>query len=171
MGFFKDILIPGKYAPTKSSRWDTSATLPNRSGRYQGTTSTTWLNFYTPCKSQLKNAWPVYLTTMCYIGSSHRPRPGECLWRSYLKRRGPQRLVEASFCESCVYICLYLNGMYRKDTLYSLLCVYYIYLTLLSSHLHSDGIRAVVIPVCTMSADANIRGTIIMSICLYIFIV
>ena len=26
--------------------------LPNRSGRFQGTTPTTWLNFYTPCKSQ-----------------------------------------------------------------------------------------------------------------------
>ena len=31
--------------------------LPNRSGTYQGTTPTTWLNFNTPCKSQLKNAW------------------------------------------------------------------------------------------------------------------
>ena len=27
---------------------------PSRSGRYQRTTTTTWLNFYTPCKSQLK---------------------------------------------------------------------------------------------------------------------
>ena len=26
--------------------------LPNRSGRYQGTSPTTWLNFYSPCKSQ-----------------------------------------------------------------------------------------------------------------------
>ena len=43
----------------KTQMGDTSATLPNRCGTYQGTTSTTWLNFYAPCKSQLKNAWPV----------------------------------------------------------------------------------------------------------------
>ena len=30
---------------------------------YQGTTPTTWLNFYTPCKSQLQNAWPVSPTS------------------------------------------------------------------------------------------------------------
>ena len=42
----------------------TTAILPNRSGRYQGTTSTTWLNFYTLCNSQLKNAWPISPTTL-----------------------------------------------------------------------------------------------------------
>ena len=47
------------HPPKKIQRGDCSATLPNRSGRYQGTTPTTWLNFYTPCKSQLQNAWPV----------------------------------------------------------------------------------------------------------------
>ena len=31
---------------------DASATLPNRNGRYQGTTCTTWLYLYTPCISQ-----------------------------------------------------------------------------------------------------------------------
>ena len=40
--------------------------LPNRSGMYQGTTPTTWLNFNTPCKSQLKNAWPFSPTTLTY---------------------------------------------------------------------------------------------------------
>ena len=49
--------------PKKIQRGDCSATLPNRSGRYQGTTPTTWLNVYTPCKSQLQNAWPVSPTT------------------------------------------------------------------------------------------------------------
>ena len=49
--------------PHKFQRGDTSAPLPNRSGRYQGTTPTTWLNFNTPCKSQLKNAWPFSPTT------------------------------------------------------------------------------------------------------------
>ena len=48
----------GECSPHKFQRGDTSAPLPNRSGRYQGTTPTTWLNCNTPCKSQLKNAWP-----------------------------------------------------------------------------------------------------------------
>ena len=57
--FLKIFVIPGGNAtPHKFQRGDTSAPLPNRSGRYQGTTPTTWLNFNTPCKSQLKNAWP-----------------------------------------------------------------------------------------------------------------
>ena len=57
--FLKIFVIPGGNAtPHKFQRVDTSAPLPNRSGRYQGTTPTTWLNFNTPCKSQLKNAWP-----------------------------------------------------------------------------------------------------------------
>ena len=57
--FLKIFVIPGGNAtPYKFQRGDTSAPLPNRSGRYQGTTPTTWLNFNTPCKSQLKNAWP-----------------------------------------------------------------------------------------------------------------
>ena len=56
----KIFVIPGgNTPPTKFSRGDTSATLPNRNGRYQGTTCTSWLNFYTPCKSQLQNAWAV----------------------------------------------------------------------------------------------------------------
>ena len=57
---FKDICNSRGNAPPphKCQRGDTSAPLPNRSGRYQGTTPTTWLNFNTPCKSQLKNAWP-----------------------------------------------------------------------------------------------------------------
>ena len=50
--------------PTNSNGGDTSAPLPNQSGRYQGTTPTTWLNFNTPCKSQLKNAWPCSPTTI-----------------------------------------------------------------------------------------------------------
>ena len=51
--FLKIFVIPGgNTPPTKSSWVDTSATLPNRNGRYQGTTCTSWLNFYTPCKSQ-----------------------------------------------------------------------------------------------------------------------
>ena len=46
--------IPGgNTPPTKFSRGDTSATLPNLNGRYQGTTCTSWLNFYTPCKSNV----------------------------------------------------------------------------------------------------------------------
>ena len=49
----KIFVIPGgNTPPTKFSRGDTSATLPNLNGRYQGTTCTYWLNFYTPCKSQ-----------------------------------------------------------------------------------------------------------------------
>ena len=51
--FLKIFVIPGGNAtPHKFQRGDTSAPLPNRSGRYQGTTPTTWLNFNTPCKSQ-----------------------------------------------------------------------------------------------------------------------
>ena len=54
--FFKIFVIPGGNAPPlktkKIQRGDISATLPNRSGRYQETSPTTWLNFYTPCKSQ-----------------------------------------------------------------------------------------------------------------------
>ena len=56
----------GEYAPLKIQRGDCSATLPNPCGRYQGTTPTTWLNFYTPCKSQLQNAWPVSPTTRSF---------------------------------------------------------------------------------------------------------
>ena len=62
--FFKDICNSRGNAPLLKIQWgDCSATLPYRSGRYQGTTLTTWLNFYTPCKSQLQNAWPVSPTT------------------------------------------------------------------------------------------------------------
>ena len=51
--FLKIFVIPGGNTPPTISSWgDTSATLPNRNGRYQGTTCTSWLNFYTPCKSQ-----------------------------------------------------------------------------------------------------------------------
>ncbi len=58
--FVKIFAIPGGNAPPKKSNMVFfSATLPNRSGMYQGTSPTTWLNFYTPCKSQLQNAWPV----------------------------------------------------------------------------------------------------------------
>ena len=53
------VILGGNAPPSKNPTRDCSATLPNRSGRYQGTTPTTWLNFYTPCKSQLQNAWPV----------------------------------------------------------------------------------------------------------------
>ena len=64
MRFFKDICNSrGECAPHKFQQGDISAPLPNRSGRYQGTTPTTWLNFNTPCKSQLKNAWPFSPTT------------------------------------------------------------------------------------------------------------
>ena len=55
--------------------------LPNRSGRFQGTTPTTWLNFNTPRKSQptilpyyivltICNS-PVYLLTRRIIGEMH----------------------------------------------------------------------------------------------------
>ena len=51
--FLKLFVIPGGNAlPKKIQQGDFSATLPNRSGRCQGTSPTTWLNFYTPCKSQ-----------------------------------------------------------------------------------------------------------------------
>ena len=64
--------IPGgNTPPTKFSRGDTSATLPNRNGRYQGTTCTSWLNFYTPCKSQLQNAWAVSLPYYSRWSSDH----------------------------------------------------------------------------------------------------
>ena len=55
--FLKIFVIPGgNTPPTKSSWGDTSATLPNRNRRYQGTTCTSWLNFYTPCKSHACHA-------------------------------------------------------------------------------------------------------------------
>ena len=60
--FFKDICnsrVECTPPPPTNSNGDTSVPLPNRSRRYQEATPTTWLNFYTPCKSQLKNAWPV----------------------------------------------------------------------------------------------------------------
>ena len=51
--FLKIFVIPGwNTPPHKIQLGDTSATLPNRNGRYQGTTCTYWINFYTPCKSQ-----------------------------------------------------------------------------------------------------------------------
>ena len=51
--FLMLFVIPGGNAlPKKIQQGDFSATLPNRSGRCQGTSPTTWLNFYTPCKSQ-----------------------------------------------------------------------------------------------------------------------
>ena len=66
--FLKIFEIPGGNAPPPQFQWgDTSAPLPNRSGRFQGTTPTTWLNFNTPCKSQLKNAWPFSPTTLFYV--------------------------------------------------------------------------------------------------------
>ena len=87
--FLKIFVIPGGNAPPhKFQRGDTSAPLPNRSGRYQGTTPTTWLNFNTPCKSQLKNAWPFSPTSLpcgfsdiysnCFQ-SSH-PHWKWCMW-------------------------------------------------------------------------------------------
>ena len=62
--FFKRYLkFQGGMPPPTNSNGGYFCPLPNRSGRYQGTTPTTWLNFYTPCKSQLKNAWPVSPTS------------------------------------------------------------------------------------------------------------
>ena len=54
--FFKDICNSrGECAPPPTnSKGGYFCPLPNRSGRYQGTTPTTWLNFYTPCKLQFK---------------------------------------------------------------------------------------------------------------------
>ena len=58
--FLKIFVIPrGNATPHKFQRGDTSAPLPDRSGRYQGTTPTTWLNFNTPCKSQLKKCMAI----------------------------------------------------------------------------------------------------------------
>ena len=57
--FLNILLIPGGNAPPplKNPTGDFSATVPNRSGMYQGTSLTNWLNFYTPCK-------PSYFTFM-----------------------------------------------------------------------------------------------------------
>ena len=78
--FLKIFVIPGGNAPPhKFQQGDTSAPLPNRSGRYQGTTPTTWLNFNTPCKSQLKNSWPFSPTIVISLSSivcrSFHPSP------------------------------------------------------------------------------------------------
>ena len=95
--FLKIFVIPGGNAtPHKIQRGDTSAPLPNRSGRYQGTTPTTWLNFNTPCKSQLKNAWPFSPT-----------------------RAGPSRDDKVSLLVDCV--CMYnyfvnTSGMYTAES-------------------------------------------------------
>ena len=88
--FLKIFVIPGGNAtPHKFQRGDTSAPLPNRSGMYQGTTPTTWLNFNTPCKSQLKNAWPFSPTTTV------------CIHGGCAHQTGGQTLPLANYC-SCV---------------------------------------------------------------------
>ena len=62
--FLKLFVIPGGNAlPKKIQQGDFSATLPNRSGRCQGTSPTTWLNFYTPCKSQ-PTSLPYYVPSL-----------------------------------------------------------------------------------------------------------
>ena len=76
-------VIPGgNTPPTKFSRGDTSATLPNRNGRYQGTICTSWLNFYTPCKSQLQNAWAVSPTTTCIWSRRIGHRTNVAMWNA-----------------------------------------------------------------------------------------
>ena len=52
--FLNIFVIPGGNAPPPPQipTGGYFCPLPNRSGRFQGTTPTTWLNFYTPCKSQ-----------------------------------------------------------------------------------------------------------------------
>ena len=75
--FFKDICNSRGNAPPTNS--NVGIVLPpplrNRSGRHHGTTPTTWLNFYTLCKSQLKNVWPVSpainLHVTCYANDSN----------------------------------------------------------------------------------------------------
>ena len=73
----KIFVIPGgNTPPTKFSRGDASATLPNRNGRYQGTTCTSWLNFYTPCKSQpisLPYYWAYSILFCCYLSGYNGP--------------------------------------------------------------------------------------------------
>ena len=99
--FLKDMCNSrGECAPLNKPRGDCSATLPNRCGRYQGTTPTTWLNFYTPCKSQLQNAWPVSPTTAAVERSHWRNRTG---WvRSMLLQSFPRCL--ASIVVDCPWI-------------------------------------------------------------------
>ena len=55
------------------------------------TTTTTWLNFYTPCKSQFKNAWPVPPTISRF---SHPDR-----WLNITRRIGPILLLLAILTE------------------------------------------------------------------------
>ena len=76
----KIFVIPGgNTPPTKFSRGDTSATLPNLNGRYQGATCTSWINFYMRCKSQ-PISLPYYTTigglspeSVFTLPSSHFP--------------------------------------------------------------------------------------------------
>ena len=66
------------------------------------------------------------------------------IWYSYLKRRGPIRLIYAILCKLCVLLLVFLIGLYGEDTLYSY-CIMYLGLVL-SSHLYSIVIRIV----CTL---------------------
>ena len=92
--FLKIFVIPGGNAtPHKFQRGDTSAPLPNRSGRYQGTTPTTWLNFNTPCKSQLKNAWPFSPTTRAVIVRFTDNRPCDVILRAKRQLRDNGSLI------------------------------------------------------------------------------
>ena len=94
--FLKIFVSPGGMRPPKKiRRGDCSATLPNRSGRYQGTTPTTWLNFYTPCKWQLQNAWPVSPTTDGGPICPHVSAPG-----SASRRRPPSAFEARSMASS-----------------------------------------------------------------------
>ena len=77
----KIFVIPGGNAtPHKFQRGGTSAPLPNRSGRYQGTTPTTWLNFNTPCKSQ-PTILPYYYVVRGSSRHDESPRLGASLGR------------------------------------------------------------------------------------------
>ena len=100
--FLKIFVIPGGNAtPHKFQRGDTSAPLPNRSGRYQGTTPTIWLNFNTPCKSQ-PTILPYYMRIIVLLQLTH-------LRRSVNVHRGlcvGHHLLYKAAASLCVCVCL-----------------------------------------------------------------
>ena len=65
--FLKIFVIPGGMRPPKNPTGGLFCHPPKSKWEVPGNNPTTWLNFYTLCKSQLQNAWPVSPTILHFL--------------------------------------------------------------------------------------------------------
>ena len=77
------------------------------------------------------------------------------IWYSYLKRRGPIRLIYAILCKLCVLLLVFLIGLYGEDTLYSY-CIYVLRIRIVFSSIFHCNPDCVYIAYLSGAYNANL---------------